>query len=65
MSCAGSEYLLLYADGSVVVADKSIPDIESLLGKGPNVVNDWTIDYKLSLHLGKTEYFMQGQHYWS
>ena len=56
MSGVVDNKLLLYADDSaILVADKSISNIELLFQMKLEVVSDWLIDNKLSLHLGKTE----------
>ena len=57
-----SHKLLLYADDSaILVVDKSISNTEiSLLQKELEVVSDWLVDNKLSLHLGKTESILFG-----
>ena len=56
MSDVVSNKLLLYADVSaLLVADKHISNIKTLLKKELEVVSDWLIDNKLSLHLGKSE----------
>ena len=56
MSSVVSNKLLLYADDSEIrVADKHISNIETFLKKELEVVSDWLIDSKLSLHRGKTE----------
>ena len=62
MSGVVSNKLLLYADDSaILVADKHISNIETLLKKELEVVSDWLIDNKLiSLHLGKTESILFG-----
>ena len=47
--------LLLYADESVLISSgKDLVEIEATLCSEPESVNDWLIDNKLSLHLGKT-----------
>ena len=56
MSGVVDNKLLLFADDSaILVADKSISNIELLFQMKLEVVSDWLIDNKLSLHLGKTE----------
>ena len=56
MSGAINNKLLLYADDSaILVADKQISTIETILENELGTVSDWLIDNKLSLHLGKTE----------
>ena len=61
MSSAVENKLLLYADDSaILVADKNISTVETLLQRELEVVSDWLIDNKLSLHLGKTESIVFG-----
>ena len=61
MSGVVNSKLLLYADDSaILVSDKHISNIEKLLKKELETVNDWLIDNKLSLHLGKTESILFG-----
>ena len=61
MSGAINNKLLLYADDSaIVVADKQISTIETILENELGTVSDWLIDNKLSLHLGKTESILFG-----
>ena len=61
MSGVVSNKLLLYADDSpILVADKHISNIETLLKKELEVVSDWLIENNLSLHLGKTESILFG-----
>ena len=56
MSGAVNHKLLLYADDpAIMVADKNVSTIEILLQKELEVVSEWLVNYKLSLHLGKTE----------
>ena len=56
MSAAVKCKLLLYADDSVLLASgKDIVEIEATLSSELKSVNDWFIDNKLSLHLGKTQ----------
>ena len=48
--------LLLYKDDSaILVANKTISTVETFFQRELEVVSDWLIDSKLSLHLGKTE----------
>ena len=48
--------LLLYADRSaILVADKDISTVENSLQTDLQIIGEWLIDNKLSLHLGKTE----------
>ena len=61
MSGAVNHKLLLYADDSaILVADKSVSAIEMSLQKELEVVSEWLVDNKLSLHLGKTESILFG-----
>ena len=56
MSAAVKCKLLLYADDSVFLASgKDIVEIEATLSSELKSVNDWLINNKLSLHLGKTQ----------
>ena len=51
MSGAVENKLLLYADDSaILVADKNISTVETLLQRKLEVVSDWLINNKLSLH---------------
>ena len=55
MSGAVSNKLLLYADDSaILVADKCLSNIETVLQNELEIVSEWLVDNKLSLHLGKT-----------
>ena len=49
-----NKYLLSADDSAILVADKYISNIKSVLESELDVVSDWLIDNKLSLHLGKT-----------
>lgn len=61
MSGAINNKLLLYADDSaILVADKQILTIETILENELGTVSDWLIDNNLSLHLGKTESILFG-----
>ncbi|MCU7801520.1 MAG: reverse transcriptase family protein [gamma proteobacterium symbiont of Lucinoma myriamae] len=61
MSGVVSNKLLLYADDSaILVADKDVSSIETSLQKELEIISDWLIDNKLSLHLGKTESVLFG-----
>ena len=61
MSGAVTNKLLLYADDSaILVADKHVSNIETVLQRELKVVHEWLIDNKLSLHLGKTESILFG-----
>ena len=56
MSAAVKCKLLLYADDSVMLASgKDIVETQATLSSELKSVNDWFIDNKLSLHLGKTQ----------
>ena len=53
--------LLLYADDSTTLFSHSDSDqIANKLGKVLESCSDWLVDYKLSLHLGKTECILFG-----
>ena len=53
--------LLLYADDcAILVADKDISTVENSLQTDLQIVSEWLIDSKLSLHLGKTESILFG-----
>lgn len=61
MERAVSCKLLLYADDSaLLISGKSVQDIELKLSMELTNVNDWLVDNKLSLHLGKTESILFG-----
>ena len=61
MKAAVNWQLLLYADDSaIIVSGKNITEIENSLSKELESVQDWLIDNKLSLHLGKTEAIVFG-----
>ena len=52
---------LLYADDSAILfADTSVLTMEALLKKELEVVSEWLVDNKFSLHLGKTESILFG-----
>ena len=56
--------LILYADDStLIVSGKSIEDIENSLCAEMNSISKWLIDNKLSLHMGKTESILFGNHH--
>ena len=64
MSAAVKCKLLLYADDSVLLASgKDLVEIEATLSSELESVNDWLIDDKISLHLGKTQSIPQGTNY--
>ena len=61
MSGAVNNTLLLYADDSaILVADKCLSNIETVLQIELEIVSKWLVDNKLSLHLGKTESILFG-----
>ena len=61
MSSAVSNKILLYADDSaILVADKCLSNIETVLQNELEIVSKWLVDNKLSLHLGKTESMLFG-----
>ena len=61
MSGAVCNILLLYADDSaILVADKCLSNIETVLQNELEIVSEWLVDNKLSLHLGKTESILFG-----
>lgn len=61
MSAVVKNKLLLYADDSgILVSGKSVLDVEKALTDDMNLVSQWLIDNKLSLHLGKTESIVFG-----
>ena len=61
MSGAVCNKLLLYADDSAILAaDKCLSNIETFLQKILEIVSEWLVDNKLSLHLGKTESILFG-----
>ena len=45
---------LLFVDSAILVADKCLSNIENVLKNELEIVSEWLIDNKLSLHLGKT-----------
>jgi len=53
--------VLLYADDSaLLVPGCNVKDIEHTLGIELESVNQWLVDNKLSMHLGKTESMLFG-----
>ncbi|XP_072047123.1 uncharacterized protein [Amphiura filiformis] len=53
--------LLLYADDSVIIAyDKDPKAVADMLGSDLKSCNQWLVDNKLSLHVGKTECILFG-----
>ena len=62
MAAVVKNKLLLYADDSaILVSAKNKSDIEHLLSHDLNIVSQWLIGNKLSLHLGKTESILSKQ----
>ena len=60
-SGAVSNKLVLYADDSAILAaDKSLSNIETVLQNKLEIVSEWLVDNKISLHLGKTESILFG-----
>ncbi len=56
--------LLVYADDSVLLkSDKNPKVISETLSENLETCNDWLIDNRLSLHLGKTEAMICGTKY--
>ena len=51
----GNKFLLYADDSAILVADKDISTVENALQTDLQIVNEWLIGNKLSLHLGKTE----------
>ena len=45
---------------AILVADKDASNVETSLQRELEVVSDWLVDNKLSLHLGKTESVLSG-----
>ena len=43
---------------AILVADKNISTVENVLQTDLQIVSEWLTDNKLSLHLGKTEYYI-------
>ena len=55
--------LLLYADDSVILVSNKDPQVVAReLSKDLNSCNQWLIDNRLSLHVGKTECILFGSH---
>lgn len=53
--------ILLYADDNgILEAGKHISEIESILSSDLELISEWLVDNKLSLHLGKTESILFG-----
>ena len=63
MSGAVSNKLLLYADDSaILVADKCLSNIETVLQNELESASEWLVDSKLSLHLGKQNLYCLNLH---
>ena len=61
MSDAVSNKPLLYTDDSaILVADKCLSNIKTVLQNELEIVSEWLVDNKLSLHLRKKESIMFG-----
>ena len=61
MEIAVKHKLLLYADDSIILVCHKDPEVISqCLSKELDSVNNWLIDNKLSLHVGKTECILFG-----
>ena len=61
MSAAVKCQLLLYADDSaLMVSGKDVAEIEAALSGELEEIQDWLVNNKLSLHLGKTESILFG-----
>ena len=61
MAAVVKNKLLLYADDSaILVSDKNRSNIEAELSSDLELVSQWLVDNKLSLHLGKTEAILFG-----
>ena len=61
MSGAVSNKPLLYADDSAFLGtDKFLSNIETVLQNEFEIVSEWLVDNKPSLHLGKTESILFG-----
>ena len=61
MAAAVSCKLLLYADDSaLMVSHKDVKIIQERLSSELTAVNEWLVNNKLSLHLGKTESILFG-----
>ena len=53
--------LFLHADDSILLASrKCLVEIEGTVSSELESVNDWLIDNKLSLHLGKIQFIVFG-----
>ena len=54
MSSAISNKLLLYADDcAILIADECLSNIGTVLQNELEILNEWLVDNKLFLHLGK------------
>ena len=61
MSGAVRNKLLLYADDSaILVADKCLSNIETVLQNELEIASEWLVDNKLPLHTGKMESILFG-----
>ena len=61
MAAVVKNKILLYADDTgILVAGKRISEIESILSNDLELISEWLVDNKLSLHLGKTESILFG-----
>ena len=59
MPGAVSNRLLLYADTSVILAGETcLSYIETVLQNELEILSEWLVDNRLSLHLGKTEFIL-------
>ena len=56
----GNKPLLFADDSAILVADKDKSTVENDLQKDLQIVSEWLIDNKLSMHLGKTESILFG-----
>ena len=56
----GNKLLLYTGDSAILVADKDISTVENALQTDLQIISEWLIDNKLSLHLGKTESILFG-----
>ena len=53
--------LVLYADDSaLLVSGKDVLEIEMVLSVELGAVSEWLCENRLSLHLGKTQYYLFG-----
>jgi len=62
MSAVVKNNLLLYADNSaILVSARYKSDIENELSNNLNIVSNWLVNNKLSLHICKTVSILFGQ----